>query len=97
MKFFQLTPVSLLRRRAFPMVKPNAPSKTAPPLTATDGKAASATDAVPKLAGLAQIPLLAKVKGKVADEKSTNRHAKAATRNSFGFILQNIEKCCNTF
>ena len=49
------------------MVKPNAPSKTAPPLTATVGKAASATDAVPKLAGLAQIPLLAKVKGKVAD------------------------------
>ena len=89
--------MSLLRRRAFPMVKPNAPSKTAPPLTATDGNAASATDAVPKLAGLAQIPLLAKVKGKVADEKSTNRHAKAATRNSFGFILKNIEKFCNIF
>ena len=59
--------MSLLRRRALPMVKPNAPSKTAPPLRAIDGEAALATDAVPKLAGLAQMPLLANVKGKVAD------------------------------
>ena len=66
-----LTPVRRLRRRAFPITRGNAPSKTAAPLSPIVVPVAVLGDPNPKDAGLKNSPFSASVSGKVANAGAT--------------------------